>query len=180
MKNLGKRFEENFKLSVPENLFFYRFRDTASSYYGGNNNLRFSSSNIADCLIQDPTIGLLLIELKSHKGKSIPLSCIVGTRKGDKLTTKEKQMFDLRDANNYVGVYAYLIVFFSDIEECYSLDIEKFMEFYYLSCLGERKSIPISYFEENGKEIEVKKLKTNHRFCIDKWLNDLYKEKTTK
>ena len=34
MKNLGKKFEENFKQSVPNEIFYYRFRDSGSSYYG--------------------------------------------------------------------------------------------------------------------------------------------------
>lgn len=163
MKNLGKVFEENFKKSVPDDVYFYRFRDSASSYYGGNQNLRFSASNIADCLIYD-SINLCLCELKHHKGKSIPLNCIVGNR------TKEKQIEDLYNANTFSGVFSYLIVFFSDVEKCYSLSINKLKDFIILSELGERKSIPISYFEENGVEIEVTKLKTNYRFNIAKWL----------
>ena len=51
-KNSGKVFEENFRLSIPSNVYYYRFRDTASTYYGGNNFLRFSNTNIADCLPQ--------------------------------------------------------------------------------------------------------------------------------
>ena len=163
MKNLGKTFEENFKKSVPDDVFCYRFRDSASSYYGGNQNLRFSASNIADYLIFD-SLALRLCELKHHKGKSLPLSCIVGNK------TKEKQIEDLYMANQYNGVYAHLIVFFSDVQRCFALNIDKLKEFITLSKLGERKSIPISYFEENACEIEVRQLKTNYRFAIDKWL----------
>jgi recombination protein U len=163
MKNLGKIFEENWKKSVPTNVFYYRFRDSGSSFYGGNQQLRFSASNIADCLIQDPFSGLHLIELKNHKGKSIPLSCIIGNK------TKEKQMKDLFEANKYSAVYSHIIVFFSDVERCFELDIDSFMEFV---DKGERKSIPIEYFERKGWEIEVEKLRTNYRFNIEKWLKE--------
>lgn len=163
MKNLGKKFEENWKKSVPNYIFYYRFRDSGSSYYGGNQNLRFSASNIADCLLQDPFTGLHLIELKNHKGKSIPLNCIIGNK------TKEKQIKDLVEANKYSSVYSSLIVFFSDIERCFELSINNFIEFIQKE---DRKSIPIEYFEKYGFEIEVTKIKTNYRFNIEKWLKE--------
>ena len=163
MKNLGKKFEENWKKSVPNYNFYYRFRDSGSSYYGGNQNLRFSASNIADCLLQDPFTGLHLIELKNHKGKSIPLNCIIGNK------TKEKQIKDLVEANKYSSVYSSLIVFFSDIERCFELSINNFIEFIQKE---DRKSIPIEYFEKYGFEIEVTKIKTNYRFNIEKWLKE--------
>lgn len=162
MMNLGKRFEENWKKSVPDNLFYYRFRDSGSTYYGGNNQLRFSTSNIADCLIYDNSTGLHLIELKNHKGKSIPLSCIVGNK------TKWKQINDLYEANKHLGVYSTIVVFFIDIEQCFALRIEDFIDFV---SKEERKSIPVDYFKEKGIEIPVKKLKTNYRYDIESWLN---------
>lgn len=164
MKNLGKKFEENFKQSVPSEIFFYRFRDSGSSYYGGNANLRFSASNIADCMLNDPFTGLHLIELKHHKGKSIPLSCIIGNK------TKERQINDLYKANQYCNTYSSLIVFFSDVERCFQLSINDFIEF---AKNETRKSIPIEYFEENGIEIKVHKLKTNYRFDLNSWLKEL-------
>lgn len=164
--NLGKNFELNWKKSVPNYIFYYRFRDSGSSYYGGNQNLRFSASNIADCLIQDPFSGLHLIELKHHKGKSIPLSCILGSEKNK---TKKKQIQDLLDANEYTGVFSHIIVFFSDVERCFELGINSFIDFINNE---ERKSIPIEYFEKHGCEIRVKKLKTNYRFDIEKWLKE--------
>ena len=53
MKNQGKIFETNFRKSIPQtpNIFYYRLKDTASSYYGGNEYLRFSQSNVADSFL---------------------------------------------------------------------------------------------------------------------------------
>lgn len=170
MRNLGKIFEDNFKKSIPNDVFCYRFRDSASSYYGGNQNLRFSASNIADYLLYD-SLALRLCELKHHKGKSIPLTCIIGNK------TKEKQIDDLFKANQFAGVYAHLIVFFSDVERCFALNINKLREFTASSENNDRKSIPLSYFEENAIEIEVKKLKTNYRFEIEKWLLEELKKR---
>ena len=168
MKNLGKILEDNWRKSIPDYIFFYRFRDSSGNW-GGNQQLRFTPSNIADCLIQDPFTGLHLIELKNHKGKSIPLSCIIGTRKNNKPTTKERQMQDLYEANKYTGVFSHIIVFFIDEERCFELGIHSFMDFINNE---ERKSIPIEYFEKYGCEIEVEKLRTNYRFNIEKWLKE--------
>ena len=66
MKNLGKMFEENFRKSVPESVFFYRFRDSGSSFYGGNTHLRFSSSNIADNMLF-LMVACFLMNLKAIK-----------------------------------------------------------------------------------------------------------------
>lgn len=162
MKNLGKVFEQNFRKSIPvsKKIYYYRLKDTASSYYGGNENLRFSQNNIADAFlfyVGDYMTNLLILEFKNHKGKSLPLSCI-----------KENQLNGMIDANKKTGVIPMLVVFFIDVEKCYSLNIEfveKFIE------NNERKSIPINYFEEYGTKIEVTKLKTNYRYNIEKWLN---------
>lgn len=162
MKNLGKVFEQNFRKSIPvsEKIYYYRLKDTASSYYGGNENLRFSQNNIADSFlfyVGDYMTNLLILEFKNHKGKSLPLSCI-----------KENQLNGMIDANKKIGVIPMLVVFFIDVEKCYSLNIEFVEEFIENN---ERKSIPINYFEEYGTEIEVTKLKTNYRYNIEKWLN---------
>lgn len=155
MINQGKRFENNFKLSVPEGVFFYRLRDSASSYYGGNSNLRFSNKNIADNIIFTNNT-LFINELKAHKGKSIPLSCI-----------RESQVEMMLKASHYEGVKCTLFVFFYDICKCYALNIKDFQLFLENSS---RKSIPISYFQEKGLEIPVKQLSVNHRFLLKNFL----------
>ena len=162
MKNLGKKFETEFRKSVPKDVFFYRFRDSGSTYYGGNQHLRFSTTNIADNLLFYNGC-LFLNELKSHKGKSIPLDAIMGKK------SKEKQIDDLYEANQYYNVFCNIIVFFSDIERCFALDIENFLFFMQDN---DRKSIPIEYFESLGREIKVKKLRSNYRFDIKEWLGD--------
>lgn len=162
MKNLGKVFEENFKKSVPSHIFYYRFRDS-----GGNWNRteksRFTISNIADNLIfyNDK---LFLNELKSHKGKSIPLEKIIGNK------TKIKQINDLFNASFHKNIYCNIIVFFSDVERCFSLDIKDLKDYIDSETA---KSIPIAYFEKYGKEIKVSKLRTNYRFDIESWLNNV-------
>lgn len=170
MKNLGKIFEQNFRKSLPkeDNLFYYRLKDSASSYYGGNEFLRFSQDNIADAFLlytypyippQNDLTYLYILEFKHHLGKSLPLSCI-----------KKNQLEGMTEAGSKNHVIPLLVVFFSDVERCFSINIkfiQKFVE------QGERKSIPISYFEEWGNEIGVVKLKTNYKYDLAKWLYEI-------
>ena len=163
MKNLGKIFEQNWKKSIPlsNKIYYYRLKDSASSYYGGNNNLRFSQNNIADAFmfyVGDFVATLLILEFKSHKGKSLPLTCIRDNQLKEMIAAKEK-----------IGVIPMLIVFFSDFERCFSLEI-KYVEKFIIE--NERKSIPLDYFEKYGTEIEVNKLKTNYKYNVEKWLNE--------
>lgn len=156
-KNSGKVFEDNFKASIPENIFYYRFRDSASTYYGGNNFLRFSITNIADCMLFNGN-KLILCELKAHKGSSIPLDCIIGKK------SKLQQIEDLYSASKFDNILCYLIVFFEDKEICYALPIDKFKDFIQDY---NRKSVPISYFEEYAIKIETTKIRTNYRYNLD-------------
>lgn len=167
MKNKGKVFENNFRLSMPKtpNVFYYRLKDSASSYYGGNEFLRFSQSNIADAFLLHTTqyakstnTNLLILELKNHKGKSLPYNAI-----------RENQLSEMTKASQYNHVVPLIIVFFSDIERCFALHIVKVMKFIQES---ERKSIPIEFFEQEGTEIEVVKLRTNYRYNIEKFLEE--------
>lgn len=164
MKNLGKQFEQNWRKSIPESdrIYYYRLKDSASSYYGGNDNLRFSQNNIADAFmfyVGEYDNLLLILEFKNHKGKSLPLSCI-----------RENQLKEMLEASKKTGVIPALVVFFIDVEKCYSLRINYVDQFIKQN---DRKSIPIDYFEEFGKPIEVTKLRTNYKYNIEKWLKEL-------
>lgn len=169
MQNMGKRFEQNWRQSLPniDNLYYYRIKDSASSYYGGNEGLRFSQSNIADAFMLHTTdiptynqqiTNLLILEFKHHKGKSLPLNCI-----------RENQLKEMTEAGNKSHVIPLIIAFFSDVCRCFALRIDLVNKFI---SENERKSIPIDYFEEHGTEIDVKPLKTNYRFDIGKFLEE--------
>ena len=153
--NSGKRFEQNFKNSVPSNAFYYRFRDGTAGRDKGEN-VRFQASNMCDCMIFRNG-KLILAELKSHKGKSIPLSAF-----------RENQIRQLKESDKFINVCPYIIVHFQDIEECYALDIchyEHFVE------SQERKSIPISFFRENGIRIDGQKKKVNTLYYLDSFIS---------
>ena len=155
--NSGKKFETNFKNSVPDNIFYYRFRDGTSSWNGGQENTRFQQRNICDCMMYDGQY-LYLLELKSHKGASLPLSAI-----------RENQVKDLMAANEHANVVAGLVVNFAEKESVYFMPIE-LAEKWYKN--GVRKSIPISEFKEKCIEIQGRKLKTNYRYDIQEFIKE--------
>ena len=154
--NSGKKFETNFKNSVPDNVFYYRFRDGTSSW-DKSANTRFQAKNICDCMMYDGQY-LYLLELKSHKGASLPLSAI-----------RENQVKDLMAASEHANVVAGLVVNFAEKESVYFMPIELAEKWYNN---GVRKSIPISEFKEKCIEIQGRKLKTNYRYDIQRFIKD--------
>lgn len=163
--NVGKKFEQNFRNCIDKNnnnIFFYRFKDGTANWAGGNNeNVRFQSKNACDCMIFYNSKTLFLIELKNHKGKSLPIGCI-----------RDNQVKEMTEYSIKNGVIPLLIVNFSDVERCFAITFNqynKFME------ENDRKSVPLEFFEDNGFEIEVIKLKTNYRYNIEKLLNYYWK-----
>ena len=162
----GKKFETNFKNSVPDNIFYYRFRDGTSSWGNKacegcpkNKQLtRFQSKNICDCQLFDGDY-LYLLELKSTKGKSLSLNNI-----------RKNQVDDLMAASEYANIVAGIVVNFADAEQTYFMEIDLVNYWYYEQT--ERKSIPIAEFKEKCIEIQAKKLKVNYRYDIHGFIND--------
>jgi len=148
VQNAGKRFEEDLIKSVPNDWFKYRLNDSASSWQGGEK-ARFTPSNICDFIVYNGNLWLL--ELKSHKGKSLPLSCI-----------REKQLQGLVDANKR-GVLAGFIINFRDVQETYFIMAESIKQFIETE---ERKSIPISYLRFCGELIPQTKKKVRYNYDL--------------
>ena len=157
--NKGKIFEQNFRKSVPENIFYYRLKDSAVSW-GENNKTRFSPSNVCDSILFDG-YNLYLIELKNHKGKSLPLNCI-----------RDKQLKELGEYSKYKNVKSCIIINFEELEECYCLFIDQIREFIEL---GSRKSISFAYCQENAVKIDLVKLRTNYRYDVGKFIESVNK-----
>jgi len=151
--NPGKAFEADFVSSIPDSCYHYRLRDTSSSWQGGECS-RFTVSNVCDFIVY--TKGCLyMLELKSHKGKSLPLSCI-----------RPNQIEGLLQAH-YKAIRAGLVVNFRDIEKTFYIsifDIKAYID------NNNKKSIPLSYLEEKGEVIESKKKVTRYSYNLKKFL----------
>lgn len=151
LANEGKKFEQDFKESIPEWCWVYRLRDSAGTWQGGDNT-RFTPSNICDFIVLARD-RLFLLELKSHKGASIPISCI-----------RENQLKELSNIV-YPNIRPRFIFNFRDKERTYIVsarEVKKFIE------ETSRKSIPIGWCKEHGEEIESIKKRTRFRYNLEK------------
>lgn len=163
--NEGKRFELDFKKSVPDDIFYYRFRDPMPNFSGENT--RFALSNICDCMLINQGVTLFL-ELKSVKGASIPLS-----------NFRDNQIRDLKDAAKYEGIISGYLVNFRKYNRTWfmtSKQLEEFLEVYREA----KKSIPVAYFDEYCQPVLVTKLRVNNRYDIKAFINGAIKPSTVR
>lgn len=156
--NAGKSFEQDFIKSVPDTIYHYRFKDGTAGFAGEKNeNVRFQAQNICDFLLFDGR--LILLELKSHKGKSIPFSCI-----------RENQLKELSMADNFSGIVPGIVFNFRDINKTYYVLIR---HVYYYITHADRKSIPLDWVQENGIEIRQELKKVHYRYYVKEFLQEI-------
>ena len=147
--NEGKKFEEDFKKSMDKyNIWNYRLRDSSGSWSNSNGS-RFTPKNICDYIAYNNG-GLYLLELKSHKGTSLPYTAI-----------SDYQLKGLSNID-YPGIKAYFIINMRDKEKTYAIEAQKIKKYIETS---ERKSIPISFMDDEG--VEIKGIKKRSRYEYD-------------
>lgn len=150
-KGVGKIFEEEFKASVPPDYYLNRLKDDTAGFSG--------VSNPCDFQIYGYPL-FFLFELKSHKGKSIPL---------DKIRPNQIQGMD--KAVQHKGVYGGFLLNFRDLEETYYISVNLVIEFINRK---ERKSIPVDYCREVGIKVEQVKKRTRYTYDIASLLGGFY------
>ena len=156
--NPGKKFEHYFAKSIPENVYFLRIKDSASSF-SPNSKSRFTSNNPYDFLIF-ANGHLLPLELKSTKSKSLSIQ-----RSKDEPTKEIKyhQIMALADANKFDNIISGFVFDFRN-DGTYWMYIQDFLNFLENS---NKKSINIKDVKNyNGFEIQRKKMITNYRYDI--------------
>lgn len=92
-------------------------------------------------------------DAKETKGKSMPLSNV-----------QAHQLNHLKNVQTYGG-HAFLVIYFSDLEEYYRLP---FIDYDVFKINSDRKSIPVDYVRKHGKQI-----KSGNGVHLD-FLNGLY------
>ena len=157
--NSGKQFEADFKASVPSNVYFLRLKDGTAAWDSSTDksNIRFQAQNPFDCILFDGR--MILLELKSHKGKSIPFSCI-----------RENQLKELSIADNFSGIIPGIVFNFRDISKTYFVPIR---HVYYYTTHADRKSIPLDWVQENGTEIKAELKKVHYRYYVKEFLDGI-------
>jgi len=142
--NPGKHFEKDFKASILGDQFFLRLPDGGG--WSNAENTRFTPSNLCDCILFTGKI-LYLLEMKSHKGKSIPDSAL-------------KQVEPLASINTLHTIPAFLCNF-RDVGETWLIEAETVR-----AELEERKSLSIQTCREFGLHIPQKKLRVRWRYDL--------------
>lgn len=155
--NVGKRFEKNFKDSVPKDIFVYRLKDGSAAWDNGDKT-RFQATNICDFMLYKKPY-IFLLELKSTKNKNLPFSNI-----------KEHQRKELLKASNYNGVICGLLIEFSSLNAVYFIEISRFQKFFNSTS---RKSLPIDYVIKNGIKIDLEMKRINYKMNIEKMIKDI-------
>ncbi len=150
-KNEGKRFEEDFRNSIPPDIFYLRLKDDTAGFKGVNNPCDF-------ILFKTPL--LFLLELKSTKDLSLPFSKI-----------RDNQIDKMGLAVTKKNVYGGFIVNFRQVEETYYLShslVDEYMK------TANRKSIPIKWCREFGTLIPQQKKRVRYNYDISTWLGGYY------
>lgn len=170
--NTGKRFEADFKASCPKDAWVYRLKDSAATYYGGNDQLSFSIDNICDFLVYHSG-HLMLAELKTIDQKSIPLPKILGSWNKEKgKYRKEKHIRDMAAAAKHGGISAVVVIEYRPIRRTFAVPAADVLDFL---AAGERKSIPWQWAAVKGIEVEQRPLKVTWRYDIAGLLDQLEK-----
>lgn len=166
MANIGKVFETQFKKSTPDYALIYRLPDSAQSF-GGSNNLRFSRKNPFDFLLWDSERRILYaLELKTVEGKSISFE----RNKDEKGKIHYHQIAGLNKWNKYNGIICGFIIEFRAIETTIFIDIEDFNKLISLIDKHSFNFEDLKMYKIPYIVIPQKKLKTNYRYDIDKFL----------
>lgn len=165
----GKRFERDFKASVPPDAWCYRLRDSPISYYGGSEaeGIRFAQDNICDFfLYRRPT--LYLLELKTVGTRSAALTSLFGKYDPDKHAyKKQKHLKDMAVAATRQGLQALVVLNYRLSEHTYALPVDTVLRFVEQAIgNGGRKSIPESWCRENGIAVAARQLRVNWRYDV--------------
>lgn len=152
-KGIGKIFEDEIKASFPPEFYVERYKDDTAGFYG--------VSNPADYRLYKYPYTFLL-ELKTHKGKSLPI---------DKI--RPNQIQGMARAVLYKGLYGGFIINFRDLEETYYITVQDMIR--YINST-ERKSIPVEWCRENGVRIEQEKKRVRYSYNLRSWLGGYFNE----
>lgn len=172
-KNVGKKFEDAWKSSVPEDVYYLRLHDSANSFNQNSSTLRFSMKSPYDCQLFDgKTRTLYCLELKSASGKSMSFE----RKKGDNKSANIKyhQIESLTKASQYVGMVVGFVMNFrfedKDTEITYFQSITDFNKM--IDSITKKSFNLIDLLKYNPIKIEQTKKKVNYTYNVEKFLED--------
>ena len=155
-KNEGKKFEEDFMKSCPEEWFIERLKDSSGSWSKDESKSRFTPKNMGDLfLFNTDKLILYCVECKSFKGKSMSYKNL-----NDKKDKKINKLIEMSFKRNCCGGYA---LNFRDLNKTYWIDA------YVLKRLkeeSERKSISFEQARNHGELIPQKLKRVRYKYDL--------------
>lgn len=166
---VGKTFEQNWKNSIPDTIFYYRPPDQAQSF-GTNQALRFSAKSPCDCFMFDGHF-LYTLELKSIGIKSMSFERQIN----DKGVIHKHQIDSLNKFALYRNVISGFIFDFRLSNKTYFCSIAEFNN---MINIISKKSFNENDLLQwcNPLEIKKKKLKINYKYDVSDFIENI-KEK---
>lgn len=165
--NTGKRFEADFKKSVPSYALLYRISDSAQAF-GGSSNLRFSSKNPFDYLIWNSKRYILYaLELKTVAGKAISFE----RSKEESGEIHWHQVEGLNKWNRYDGIICGFIIEFRKIEKTVFIDISDFNKLINTITKKSFNFDDLDNHKINYVIIGQEKVRTHYKYKVDEFLN---------
>ena len=166
--NVGKKFENDFKKSIPDNILLFRLPDAAQAFGGGN--LRFSRKNPFDYLLFNSDRGILFaLELKTVKNKTISFERSYSDH-GD---IHYHQIVGLNMYKDFDNVTCGFIIEFRKIELTIFLNINEFNR---LLDIIPKKSFNVndlSKYEIKYTVIPQRLVRTRYRYDINNIIDDV-------
>ena len=169
-KSVGKVFEENWKKSVPENIWIYRPPDAAQSF-NQSSKLRFSQKSPCDYMMFDG-YHFFCLELKSVSGKSISFERTKA--KEDKGEIHYHQIEYLKSCLSFENVIPGLIIDFRGTDNTWFLHINQWDAL--INSIAKKSFNELDLLSyAHPILISKKKLKINYRYDINKFIQDVAK-----
>lgn len=170
MNKDGKIFEQQWKKSINENMYYFRLKDNPSSFGRDSTYVRFTLDNPYDCFIFYNRF-LFPMELKSTELTSMSLQrCKEDKGKMIKL----HQIESLSKSNKYDGIFAGFVFDFRSTDNTYWLSIDNFSLF--LS-ENDKKSInEKDIIKYKGIKVQKSKKRVKYLYNIKELLNEIVRE----
>ena len=153
--NEGKVFEQDFKKSVPEDVYYLRLHDSSIGFDIENSTQRFALKSPYDVILFRYPV-MYCLELKSTKSGRVSFA-------GTQPMIRDHQIRELIKAAQY-QCRAGFVINFRDTEHTYYIPISSFSTFAHVRT--EKKSMNETDARGIGVQIPQRKLKVHYRYDL--------------
>ena len=172
--NVGKRFEKNFKDSIPDFCLLCRLKDPPQAQNHTDTSV-FSWNNPCDFFLFDSyNREFWCLELKSTKQKYISFESI-NSNNSQKKMIKKHQILGLKEYGRFNHVNAGFLINFRDEENneerTYYQDIHDFLDMY--NKINKSSFNEIDLIMNKAVKVNGEKLRVNYRWNIHKLIVDI-------